>query len=188
MFLSFSPPVLSFLCFLDTRSLKNVQTFKLDSQTAANQLPLLSPVSGRVSDDPPSSEHSDWLAESRQGRDRGCGDSASLLMSSLSSWTTGNVTSLLAKMLKNKTKKQRTSVWGEKHSVASGILYRPAPSRTPNTLDPDGLHGIFKASQHWRSSSVQNWTSVQSRVQTPESRRTDHLTVCPTWTPQRRWP
>lgn len=110
MFLSLSPPVLSFLCFLDTRSLKDVQTFKLDSQTAANQLPLLSPVSGRVSDDPPSSEHSDWLAESRQGRDRGCGDSASLLMSSLSSWTTGNVTSLLAKMLKNKTKKQRTSV------------------------------------------------------------------------------
>ncbi len=48
--------------------MRDVQTFKLDSQTAANQLPPLSPVSGRVSDDPPSSELSDWQESTGEGQ------------------------------------------------------------------------------------------------------------------------
>lgn len=96
---------------MDTRSLKDVQTLKLDS---ANQLPALSPESGRVSDDPPSSEHSDWLG----GGTWGCGDSASLLMSSLSSRTKGNVTWRLASSL--------TAMLAGTRRVASGILQLPA--------------------------------------------------------------
>lgn len=62
-----SLPSRSFLfCFSDTEGRSNIQT-------AANQLPPLSPVSGRVSDDPPSSGLSDRLTR----RVRGCGDSAS---------------------------------------------------------------------------------------------------------------
>lgn len=81
----------SFLSLLS--GLDHWRTFKHSNWTltAANGLPPLSLVSGRVSDDPASS---DWLAGSRQARDGGWGDSASFLMSSLISWTEASVTSL----------------------------------------------------------------------------------------------
>lgn len=94
-------PLQTFLSFVFW-TLAHRRTFKHSNWTHRLQ-PISSLCSvlypGQVSDDPPSSKHSDWLAESQQGRDRGCGNAASLLMSSLSSWTKGNVVSLLATTL-----------------------------------------------------------------------------------------
>lgn len=160
-FFFFSPPVIFFSLFFGhyIGSLKDVQTSKLDSQTAANQLPPVSPVSRRVSDDPPSSGHSDWLVESRQGRGRGCGDSASLMMSSLSSRTTGSVTSRLAKMLnlKNKQKQNvdmRRETWSH--------LWDPFTSNLKKKkhfgADGDFKHSTSKQ-QHCRSFSTLSMAS-----------------------------
>lgn len=96
-----------FLCFSDSNT-EGCSKIKLNSQTSANRLPPLSPASGRVSDDPPSFELSDRLTGSRQGRGRGCGDSASLLMSSLSSQT-----AMLAKISKRERSWESVGrLWG----------------------------------------------------------------------------